>query len=120
MNTIDPQDIESLTVLKDAASSAIYGVQAANGVILITTKKVKGDKARINYSGSVAWSSPVALLKFLGAGDYAMLYNEAVKMKILMPSSLTQKKTFKTIETEHSPTQTGMMKHSKECTGNIP
>ena len=77
---IDPQDIESLTVLKDAASSAIYGVQAANGVILITTKKgKKGDKARINYSGSVAWSSPVALLKFLGAGDYAMLYNEAVK-----------------------------------------
>lgn len=41
MNTIDPQDIESLTVLKDAASAAIYGVQAANGVILITTKKVK-------------------------------------------------------------------------------
>ena len=80
MNTIDPQDIESLTVLKDAASAAIYGVQAANGVILITTKKgKKGDKARINYSGSVAWSSPVALLKFLGAGDYAMLYNEAVK-----------------------------------------
>lgn len=80
MNTINPQDIESLTVLKDAASSAIYGVQAANGVILITTKKgKKGDKARINYSGSVAWSSPVALLKFLGAGDYAMLYNEAVK-----------------------------------------
>lgn len=80
MNTIDPQDIESLTILKDAASSAIYGVQAANGVILITTKKgKKGDKARINYSGSVAWSSPVALLKFLGAGDYAMLYNEAVK-----------------------------------------
>ena len=39
MNTIDPQDIESLTVLKDAASAAIYGVQAANGVILITTKK---------------------------------------------------------------------------------
>ena len=80
MNTIDPQDIESLTVLKDAASSAIYGVQAANGVILITTKQgKKGDKARINYSGSVAWTSPVALLKFLGSGDYAMLYNEAVK-----------------------------------------
>ena len=80
MNTIDPQDIESLTVLKDAASSAIYGVQAANGVILITTKKgKKGDRARINYSGSVAWSSPVTLLKFLGSADYAMLYNEAVK-----------------------------------------
>ena len=80
MNTIDPQDIESLTVLKDAASAAIYGVQAANGVILITTKKGKrGDRTRINYSGSVAWAKPVTLLKFLEAGDYAMLYNEAVK-----------------------------------------
>ncbi len=80
MNTIDPQDIESLTILKDAASSAIYGVQAANGVILITTKKGnKGSKARINYSGSVSVVSPVTNLKFLGAGDYAMLYNEAVK-----------------------------------------
>lgn len=78
MNTIDPQDIESLTVLKDAASSAIYGVQAANGVILITTKKgQRGQKARVNYSGSVAWASPVALLDFLGAADYAELYNEA-------------------------------------------
>lgn len=53
MNTIDPADIESLTVLKDAASAAIYGVQAANGVILITTKQgKKGDKTRINYSGT--------------------------------------------------------------------
>ena len=78
MNNIDPQDIESLSVLKDAASSAIYGVQAANGVILITTKKgKKGSKAKINYSGTVSWSSPTAKLDFLGAADYAILYNEA-------------------------------------------
>ena len=78
MNNIDPQDIESLSVLKDAASSAIYGVQAANGVILITTKKgKKGSKAKINYSGTVSWSSPTATLDFLGAADYAILYNEA-------------------------------------------
>lgn len=80
MNTIDPQDIESLTVLKDAASAAIYGVQAANGVILITTKKgKKGQDAKVSYSGSVAWATPTAKLNFLGAADYAMLYNEAVK-----------------------------------------
>lgn len=80
MNTIDPSDIESLTVLKDASSSAIYGVQAANGVILITTKKgKKGDRARVNYSGNVAWSTPTTRPNFLGAGDYAMLYNEATK-----------------------------------------
>ncbi len=78
MNNIDPQDIESISVLKDAASSAIYGVQAANGVILITTKKgKKGQKARVNYSGTVTWASPTATLDFLGSADYAILYNEA-------------------------------------------
>ena len=78
MNNIDPQDIESISVLKDAASAAIYGVQAANGVILITTKKGKsGQKARINYSGLVSWASPTAKLDFLDAAGYAELYNEA-------------------------------------------
>ena len=78
MNNIDPSDVESISVLKDAASAAIYGVQAANGVILITTKKgKKGQKARVNYSGTVSWASPTATLNFLGAADYAVLYNEA-------------------------------------------
>lgn len=78
MNNIDTQDIESVSVLKDAASAAIYGVQAANGVILITTKKgKKGEKARVNYSGVVSWVSPTAKLDFLGSADYATLYNEA-------------------------------------------
>ena len=61
MNTIDPSDIETLSVLKDASSAAIYGVQAANGVILITTKKgKKGDRTRVNYSGSVPNRNAVA------------------------------------------------------------
>ena len=78
MNTIDPSDIETLSVLKDASSAAIYGVQAANGVILITTKKgKKGDRTRVNYSGSVGWSTPTMRPKFLGSADYAILYNEA-------------------------------------------
>ena len=78
MNNIDPQDVESISVLKDAASAAIYGVQAANGVILITTKKGKtGSKARVNYSGTVSWASPTATLDFLDAAGYAELYNEA-------------------------------------------
>ena len=78
MNNIDPQDIENISVLKDAASSAIYGVQAANGVIVITTKKGKrGMRPQINYSGSVSWTKPTARLKFLQAGDYARLFNEA-------------------------------------------
>lgn len=78
MNNIDPQDIESLTVLKDAASAAIYGVQAANGVILITTKTgKKNSKAKISYSGLVGLAEPTTLPKFLGSADYAVLYNEA-------------------------------------------
>lgn len=78
MNTIDPADIESLTVLKDAASAAIYGVQAANGVILITTKQgKKGEKTRVNYSGNVAWATPVIKKHYLNAYDHAILFNEA-------------------------------------------
>lgn len=78
MNTIDPNDIETFTVLKDAASAAIYGVQAANGVILITTKQgKKGEKARVTYSGNVSWSSPVAKRELVNAYEYAVLYNEA-------------------------------------------
>ena len=66
--------------MKDAASSAIYSVQAANGVILITTRKGKArQSARVNYSGLVSWASPTARLNFLGAADFAMLYNEATR-----------------------------------------
>ncbi len=79
MDTIDPSDIESLTVLKDASSAAIYGVQAANGVILITTKQgKKGAKANVSYSGTVSWASPTTRPDYLGSGDYAMLYNESI------------------------------------------
>ena len=77
MNNIDPNDVESLSILKDAASSAIYGVQAANGVILITTKKGKSGKVRVNYSGNVAFATPTRMPNYLGSYDYAMLYNES-------------------------------------------
>lgn len=118
MNTIDPQDIESLTVLKDAASAAIYGVQAANGVILITTKKgKKGQDAKVSYSGSVAWATPTTKLNFLGSADYAMLYNEAVKMKIPMPPFRIAMKisSFSGMELIQSdtPIQTGIKRHLK-------
>ena len=78
INTVAPQDVETMTVLKDAASAAIYGVQAANGVILITTKQgKKGDKTRINYSGTFSWASPVAKREYVNAYEFATLYNEA-------------------------------------------
>lgn len=79
MDNIDPNDIESLTVLKDAASSAIFGAKAANGVILITTKKGKAGTSQINYAGSFGWQTPTALPKYIGSAEYAEMYNEALK-----------------------------------------
>lgn len=80
MNNIAPEEIESVSVLKDAASAAIYGVQAANGVILITTKKgTKGQKTQISYSGNVAWARPVARLQHVDAYHHATMLNEALQ-----------------------------------------
>lgn len=59
MSDVDPNDVESMSVLKDAASSAIYGSRAANGVILITTKKGKEGVSKITYNGKLGWSTPV-------------------------------------------------------------
>ena len=70
INRINMNDIESISVLKDAASSAVYGSRAANGVILITTKNGVGEqKAKITYNGSYAWSSPVEFYNYLD--DYS-------------------------------------------------
>ncbi len=63
LNMLDPSDIESLSVLKDAASAAIYGSKAANGVILITTKRGKSGKARVSYSGSVGIQNATRLME---------------------------------------------------------
>ena len=73
---LNPSDIESIEVLKDAASGAVYGARAANGVILVTTKKgTKGD-ARVNYDFSYGLSSPWKKLDILDASQYAMMINE--------------------------------------------
>ena len=75
---LNPSDIESIEVLKDAASGAVYGARAANGVILVTTKKgTKGD-ARVNYEFSYGLSSPWKKLDVLNASQYAMMINEGM------------------------------------------
>lgn len=74
---LQPNDIESISVLKDAAASAIYGARAAFGVILVTTKKGKEGKASFSYNGYYSLSSPTVVPDFVGAYDYANLYNEA-------------------------------------------
>ena len=75
---LNPSDIESIEVLKDAASGAVYGARAANGVILVTTRKgTKGD-ARVNYEFSYGLSSPWKKLDVLNASQYAMMINEGM------------------------------------------
>ena len=77
INDADPNDIQSISVLKDAASSAIYGNRAANGVILITTKRGSAEKVHVSYNGYAGIQSPTMLPKSLNSVQYTTLYNEA-------------------------------------------
>lgn len=78
INILNPADIESITVLKDAASSSIYGVRGANGVILVTTKSGQNNtKPTLSYNDYFGLQTPTALPKFLGSVDYMQLVNEA-------------------------------------------
>lgn len=75
LGRLDPNDIESITVLKDA-SAAIYGSRAANGVILVTTKRGKTDRVTFNYTGNFGLSSPTILPEMCDSWQYAELFNE--------------------------------------------
>lgn len=76
-NLIDPNDVASVTVLKDAASAAIYGGRAAFGVILITTKSGKKGATQISYSGSYTTSRPTNLPEYVNSDGYIKLFNSA-------------------------------------------
>lgn len=78
MNNINPNDIENISVLKDGPSAAIYGSKAANGVILITTKRGKVGKPQLTYSGYAGWQDPTRLPKYMESYDHAFLLNEAL------------------------------------------
>ena len=74
---LNPNDIESIEVLKDAASAAIYGARAASGVILVTTKKGRAGKTLVSYNGYYGTQAPAHKLDLLNATQYATLQNEA-------------------------------------------
>ena len=78
IDNIDPQDIESISILKDAASSAIYGARAANGVILVTTKRGKTEGMQVTYNGYIGWQSLTRAPVWVGADDYMRLVNESM------------------------------------------
>ena len=75
MNDVDPEDIESITVLKDASATAVFGVRGANGVILITTKRGEEGKAKISASTSFSILEPTKMVKLANSYDYANYYN---------------------------------------------
>ena len=79
MDDVDPNDIESISFLKDAASASIYGNRAANGVILIETKKGKEGKISISYNNSFGWQKATELPDFLPSWEYAEYYNLAMQ-----------------------------------------
>ena len=75
-NQIDANDIESISILKDA-SAAVYGFKGANGVILVTTKKGQQGKAKIDYTGYYGFQKITRYPKLMNGYEYALLYNEA-------------------------------------------
>lgn len=79
LDDVDPNDIQNISFLKDAASASIYGNRAANGVILIETKKGATGKTTITYNNSFGWQSPTELPNFLPSWEYATYYNMAMK-----------------------------------------
>ncbi len=82
LNDINTEDVESISVLKDASTAAIYGSRAANGVILVTTKTGREGKVAVSYNGYVGFNMPTALPEFVDTWEYATLYNRAVGREV--------------------------------------
>lgn len=74
---LSPDEVETITILKDASSTAVYGVRGANGVILVTTKRGKSEKPSVTLKAAFGRSAPIKFPEYLGSADYAVLYNEA-------------------------------------------
>lgn len=86
INDVNPYDVKSISVLKDASSAAIYGARAANGVILIETKTGEAGQFKINYNGYVGKQTPTEIPRFVDSWTYAELYNEALRNEGLNPA----------------------------------
>ncbi len=90
LGDINPADIESIEVLKDASAAAIYGSRASAGVVLITTKKGRSGKARVNYESWAGWTSPYNLIEVLNAQEFTDLKNEALVNAGTPPNGTTR------------------------------
>lgn len=89
LSTINPQDIVSMEILKDASATAIYGAQGANGVVLITTKRGKSGEAKFTYDGMIAMQRQTKRIDMMNLREYAEFYNEMAGIgEIADPSNL--------------------------------
>ena len=88
INDIDPFDIESISVLKDGASAAVYGLQASNGVIIVTTKKGNSGKPKITYNATVGASMNANFPEFMDGPQFAYYYNVAQMMDQLASGAI--------------------------------
>ena len=96
INDIDPADIESVSVLKDGASAAVYGLQAAGGVIIITTRKGDKGDAHITYNGSVGVSMNANFPRFMNGPQFAYYYNLAQEMDQLASGAIASEDEYET------------------------
>ena len=78
LSDVNPNDIENISVLKDAAACAIYGARAAYGVILVTTKQGEEGKMRASYQGTLGWSAPTVLPDMVNSLDFVKFWNDGV------------------------------------------
>ena len=85
---IDPNEIESISVLKDASSTAVFGVRGANGVVLVTTRRGKSGKPQINVSASMDLQQPISLVEQVGSYEYARFWNIKQNMTLSNPKGL--------------------------------
>ena len=109
LSDINPNDIETIDILKDAAATAIYGSRAANGVLVITTKKGKAGKSTISYDGSTAWTKPFRLFDLLNASEYIMMKNEGEKNRADMAGQTYSPLFFENLDPSGKPyVTTGM------------
>lgn len=86
LNDINPEDIETFTVLKDASTTAIYGSRGANGVLLITTKRGRDGKTRINGKVEYSYSTRTKTPEFVDGSTYARMMNEALESRNMSPA----------------------------------
>ncbi|MGN6493178.1 MAG: SusC/RagA family TonB-linked outer membrane protein [Agriterribacter sp.] len=86
MNDIEPDEIETFTLLKDAAATAVYGAEGANGVVLITSKRGKLQKTAISYRGEYSAIKPTRVPRFANSVEYLTLYNEALRNEGKQPA----------------------------------